>query len=202
MAPLFNTTAVCNTTQACASALDMVQERLDDANRLSYILGALLGIIFLLFISSPLIFNLPKEKGDTGTRQATPPLGQEGIQMQDFQNREAPEPDEFIIDSEEEDEPPHTNQASQSTLPDPNRFRTVQVDGETFHVANSDATLLAETGVFRGAGDEQQLAQGCVEARTSSTASTRVPRARSNSAVSEGRREASPSEKIGTAVSV
>lgn len=170
MAPVFNTTAVCNTTQSCASALDLVQEQLDDAHRLSYILGALLGIVFLLFLSSPLIFNLPKEKDDYSTRRVSPPLGEEGIQMQDFQTRETLEPDEFIIDSEEEDELPHTNQAghsTQSTLPDPSRFRTVKVDGETFHVANSDSTLLAETGVFRGAGDEQQLARDCVEARVS-----------------------------------
>lgn len=126
--------------------------------------------------------------------------------MQDFQNRRTPEPDEFIIDSEEEDEPPHTNQAghsTQSTLPDPSRFRTVKVDGETFHVANSNSTLLAETGVFRGAGgDEQQLARDCVQARTPPTASTPVSHARSDGAVSDDGREASPNGRIGTAVSM
>lgn len=126
--------------------------------------------------------------------------------MQDFQNRRTPEPDEFIIDSEEEDEPPHTNQAghsTQSTLPDPSRFRTVKVDGETFHVANSDSTLLAETGVFRGAaGDERQLARDCVQARTPPAASTPASRARSDGAVSEDGRDASANDRIGTAVSV
>ncbi|KAH8763150.1 hypothetical protein F5883DRAFT_523644 [Diaporthe sp. PMI_573] len=196
MAPVFNTTTVCNTTEVCANALDIVQERLDDARRLSHILASLFGIVFLLFICSPLIFNLPRERNDYA-RRAPPPLEDEGIQMQDFERRDIPEPDEFAIDSEE-DEP---SNPSQSTLPDSSHFRTVTVDGETFHVAKSDATLLAETGVFRGAGDERQLAQRCVEeAQPKSVASSPVLPSRSYSAEGEGGHENSPHERIGTAV--
>lgn len=161
MAPLFNTTLVCNTTLACASALDKVQERYEDYERLSYILGALLGIMFLLFICSPLIFNLPRDKDDDhGTSRAPPPPPppqDDRIEMQDFAGpREMPSPEQFVIDNE-------APNSTQSTLPDPRHFREVEVDGERFHINKSDATLLAETGVFRGAGDEMDLATRCVD---------------------------------------
>lgn len=175
MAPLFNTTIVCNTTTTCAVALDKIQERYEDAERLSYILGALLGIVFLLFICSPLIFNLPREiDNNYETSRAPPPNPfpsppppeNDGVEMHDLgEAREIPSPGQFVIDEES----PNT---TQSSLPHPTHFRKVKLDGESFHVNNSDATLhvddsdatlLAQTGVFRGAGDEQELARRCVE---------------------------------------
>lgn len=86
MAPLFNTTAVCVTTEACAHALDVAQERLDDFQRLSYIFASLFGIVLLLFILSPLIFNLTKERPDF-TRDGPSSRENEGIQMRDLGNR-------------------------------------------------------------------------------------------------------------------
>lgn len=190
MAPLFNTTIICNTTTTCATALDKVQERYEDAERLSYILGALLGIVFLLFICSPLIFNLPREtENNYETSRAPPPNPfpsppeNDGVEMQDLGGaRHMPSPEQFVIDEEP------TN-STHSSLPDPTQFRKVKVDGESFHVNNSDATLLAETGVFRGAGDEQQLARRCVD-------ESRAP-----STVSDGEYEHTTHEdRIGTAV--
>lgn len=173
MAPLFNTTIACNTTASCVSALGTVQERYEDAERLSYILGALLGIVFLLFVCSPLIFNLPRDRDDNyEMRRAPPPPppANDGIEMQDLgEAREIPSQELFVIDEEEE------SNTTQSSLPDPRQFRKVKVDGESFHVNNSDATIqvddsdatrLAQTGVFRGAGDEQELARRCVEDRS------------------------------------
>lgn len=161
--PLVNTTIVCNTTLGTyAEALDKV-------------LGALLGIVFLLFVCSPLIFNLPKDKDDNRktTRQARPPppgitRTDDGIEMRDFADgREIPSPEQFVIGDDEspdatviEDESPNT---TQSTLPDPQQFREVIVDGELFHVNKSQASMLASTGVFRGAGDEHELATRCVD---------------------------------------
>lgn len=172
MAPVFNTTIVCNATASCASALDKVQERLDDSQRLSYILGALLGIVFLLFVASPLIFNLPRERDDdfeTSRAPPPPPLHNSGIEMEYLEGRELPSPGRFDVGSGDEEAP----NATQSTLPDPSRFRSVTLDGEQFHINKSDATLLAETGIFRGAaGDERELARRCVEeARAPSTVS-------------------------------
>ena len=188
MAPfkLFNTTRVCNTTAACASALDIAQERFDDANRLSYILGALLGIVFILLICSPLILNLPREQDDdfNTRRPPTPPQVDHGIEMRDFAVREIPEPEQFVIDSDEE-ETQDQNQASQSTLEDPRRFREVNVGDEKFHIYKSDASLPKETGVFHEAKAEQDLAERC---------------ARSPSTEEEGNDEASSRERIGTAV--
>lgn len=203
MAPLFNTTIVCNTTTTCAVALDKVQERYEDAERLSYILGALLGIVFLLFICSPLIFNLPREVDNNyETSRApppnpfpSPPPENDGVEMQDLREpREIPSPGQFVIGEEEES--PNTTQTS---LPDPTQFRKVKVDDESFHVNNSDATLhvddsdatrLAETGIFRGAGDEQELARRCVEDESPAP-----------STVGEGEYEGRPREgRIGTAV--
>lgn len=193
MAPLFNTTIVCNTTATCASALDKVQERYEDFERLSYILGALLGIVFLLFICSPLIFNLPKERDndDYESRRAPPssypayppPPDNDGVELQDLgEAREMPSPEQFVIGEE-------SANSTQSSLPDPSRFRQVKVDGESFHINKSDATLLEETGVFRGAGDERELARGCVD-------ETRAP-----STVGDGEYEGtSRGERIGTAV--
>ncbi|KAK2599656.1 hypothetical protein N8I77_011391 [Diaporthe amygdali] len=101
MAPLLNTTLICNSTSACASALVKVQEQLDDAERLSYILGALLGIVFLLFVCSPLIFNLPKE--DETSRTAPSPENNE-IEMRDLgSGGEMPDPNDFVINEEEAD---------------------------------------------------------------------------------------------------
>lgn len=190
MAPLANTTVVCNNTlSACAKALDRLQERYENAQRLSEILGALLGVVALLFICSPLIFNLPRNRDDNfETSRAPPPPPKDhnyGIEMQNLEeNREIPDPEQFVIGGEESPD------ASQSTLPDPSRFREVEVDGEVFHINKSDATLLAETGVFRGAGDEQDLARRCVEEE---------PRA--SSVAGEGEDEATPrEERVGTAV--
>lgn len=168
MAPLVNTTLVCNTTLACAAALHKVQQRYEDYQRLSYILGALLGIVFLLFICSPLIFNLPRDQDDDYETSRGPPVPPKDydIEMQNLERpREMPSPDKFVID---DDEAPNS---TQSTLPDPRRFREVQVDGERFHISNSDATLLAETGIFRGAGDEQELARRCCDSVDPSVAS-------------------------------
>lgn len=173
MAPVFNTTVVCNATASCASALNKVQERLEDSQRLSYILGALLGIVFLLFVASPLIFNLPKERDDddlTMDRAPPPPPPSEnnGIEMEDLEGRELPSPNRFDVGSDDEESP----NATRSTFPDPSRFRSVTLDGEDFHINKSEATLLAETGIFHGAaGGERELARCCVEeARTPSTA--------------------------------
>lgn len=190
MAPLVNTTVVCNNTlAACAKAFHRVQERYEDAERLSGILGALLGIVVLLFICSPIIFNLPRDGDDNfETSRAPPPPPPKddicGIEMQNLEgNRETPSPEQFIIGEES----PNT---TQSTLPDPQRYREVVVDGERFHINKSDATLLADTGVFRGAGDEQDLAQRCVEEES-----------RASSAAGEGEYEAaSREERVGTAV--
>lgn len=162
MAPLINTTVVCNNTlAACAEAFDRIQERYDDAERLSDILGALLGIVVFLFICSPLIFNLPRNRRDNfETSRAPPPPPKDdiyGIEMRNLgENRDMPSPEQFVIGEES----PNT---TQSRSPDPQRFREVVVDGERFHINKSDATLLAETGVFRGVGDEQDLARQCVE---------------------------------------
>lgn len=189
MAPLANTTVVCNDTlAACAKALHRAQERYEDAVRLSEILGALLGIVALLFICSPLIFNLPRNRDDNfETSRAPPPPPKDdnyGIEMQNLEeNRDIPDPEQFVIGEESPD-------ASQSTLPDPSRFREVEVDGEVFHINKSDATLLAETGVFRGAGDEQDLARRCVEEES-----------RASPVADEGEDEATPrEERVGTAV--
>lgn len=204
MAPLFNTTIACNATASCVSALDTVQERYEDAERLSYILGALLGIVFLLFVCSPLIFNLPRDREDTyETRRAPPPpTNDDGIEMQYLEQaremrdlgeaRGIPSQELFVIDEEE------SSSTTQSSLPDPRQFRKVKVDGESFHVNNSDATLdvddsdatrLAQTGVFRGAGDEQELARRCVEDRSPAPSS-----------VGEGEYEGTSRGRIGAAV--
>lgn len=189
MAPLVNTTVVCNNTlAACAKAFHRVQERYEDAERLSGILGALLGIVVLLFICSPIIFNLPRDRDDnfeTSRAPRPPPKdGIYGIEMQTLEgNRDIPSPKQFVIGGES----PNT---TQSTLPDPQRYREVVVDGERFHINKSDATLLADTGVFRGAGDEQDLAQRCVEEES-----------RPSSAAGDGEYEAtSREERVGTAV--
>ncbi|KAG6361152.1 hypothetical protein INS49_009376 [Diaporthe citri] len=197
MAPIFNTTIVCNTTATCASALDTVQERYEDAERLSYILGALLGIVFLLFVCSPLIFNLPRERDDDYETSRAPPPNpfpsapseNDGVEMQNLAGvREMPSPEQFAIDA--------TN-STRSSLPDPERFRKVKVDGESFHVNNSDATFhvddsdatrLAQTGVFRGAGDEQELARRCVD------------EAGALSMAGDGEYEGTSRDRIGTAV--
>lgn len=203
MAPLFNTTIVCNTTTTCAAALDKAQERYEDAEHLSYILGALLGIVFLLFICSPLIFNLPREVDNNYDRSRAPPPNpfpsppppeNDGIEMHDLGGaREIPSPEQFVIGEDE------SSNTTQTSLPDPTQFRKVKVDGESFHVNNSDATLhvddsdatrLAQTGVFRGAGDEQELARRCVEDESPAP-----------STVGEGECEGTPREgRIGTAV--
>ncbi|POS78275.1 hypothetical protein DHEL01_v203332 [Diaporthe helianthi] len=208
MAPLFNTTAVCNTTKACAHALDVAQLRLDDFQRLSYILGSLFGIALLLFILSPLIFNLPKE-GPASTKSVPSPRGAgERIQMQNLERPGNPEP-EFVIgedsDEEDDDHPPKV-QASQSTLSDLRGFREVNVDGETFHVVRSyqDVARLEKTRVFQGVGDERRLAQRCVdEARPMSLSSSTVllPSRSYSPGDSRGRQD-SPGPRIGTAVSV
>lgn len=164
MAPLFNTTIVCNTTVSCAKALDKTAERFEDFQRLSCILGSLFGIALILLLCSPLILNLPKDCDDNyGTRfPPSPPPENDEIEMRDLQGAREPEmphPDRFAVDPDEEPGPHST----QSTFLDPGRFREVEVDGERFHVSNSEATILAETGVFRGAGDERVLARSCVE---------------------------------------
>lgn len=202
MAPLFNTTAVCNTTENCAHALDVAQLRLDDFQRLSYILASLFGIVLLLFICSPLILNLPKERPDS-TRSAPSSQENKGLQMRDLERRGDPQP-QFVI-GDEDDDPAHTIQGSKSTLPDPSRFREVKVDGETFHVARSaeDVARLQETRVFRGAGDERELAQRCVdEARPTSSSSSPVLPSGSHSAGNEQTRRDSTGSRIGTAVSM
>lgn len=190
MAPLVNVTVVCNNTlAACAKALHIAQERYEDAERLSVILGALLGIVVFLFICSPLILNLPRGRDDNfETSRAPPPPPPKGdiygIEMRNLgANRHLPSPEQFVIGEES----PNT---TQSTLPDPRRFREVEVEGERFHINKSDATLLAETGVFRGAGDEQDLARRCTEEES-----------RASSAAVEGEHEATSREdRIGTAV--
>lgn len=162
MAPLFNTTLVCNTTASCAKALDKTAEKLEDFQRLSCILGSLFGIALILLLCSPLILNLPRDCDDNyGTRSPPPPPPEnDEIEMRNLENpREMPHPDRFVVDPDEEPGP----HSSQSTFPDPGKFREVEVDGERFHVSNSEATILAETGVFRGAGDERVLARSCVE---------------------------------------
>lgn len=162
MAPLFNTTLVCNTTASCAKALDKTAEKLEDFQRLSCILGSLFGIALILLLCSPLILNLPRDCDDNyGTRSPpTPPPENDEIEMRNLENpREMPHPDQFVVDPDEEPGPHST----QSTFVDPGKFREVEVDGERFHVSNSEATILAETGVFRGAGDERVLARSCVE---------------------------------------
>jgi hypothetical protein len=224
MAPVFNTTAVCNTTESCAHALDFMQELFDDTKRLSYILGSLLGIVSILFLLSPIICcNLPKRRDDdydSSRARAYPhPNESEDIQMHDFANRNAPHRDEFIIDSEEDEQSDPTKKASSSILFDQSHFRAVNVDGETFHVARSDGTMPKQTSVFRGAGDEQQLAPGCFREgrRTSFVSSlTTLPEGQPTSVVSslttgpgssygaegENGRNSTSHERIGAAVSV
>lgn len=159
MAPILNTTLIiCNTTAACVSALSKVEEQLDDAYRLNYILGANLALIFLLFICSPLIFNLPRDSDGTVLEaRTTPPTSENtGIEMQNMErDRELPSPEEFVVPNEDSG----MSRVSPENL---REYASIELEGERFHIRKSEPTILAETGIFRGLGDERELARRCV----------------------------------------
>lgn len=154
---MFNsTTIICNSTLLCTAQISFLQARIEDAQRLNYILGTLLGLISLvslLFLCVPLISNRPKAQ-----------LKDDDIELGNMVHA-----DRFAVAADQENSRVSDDGSSTVTyFGIPREYRGVMPRGENDHVQKSDTSTLLDTGVFRGLANQRELAAKCVRVDESS----------------------------------
>lgn len=150
---LNSTTVFCNSTVSCTIEISSLQERLEHAQRLSYVLGALFALVSLLFLCGPLIFKRKQPQADSNHAKLA----------------DMPHSDRFTIAKDQESSQVGADAASTVTpLKTPNEYREAMIRGKKYHFRESDAFRLAETGIFSGLPNQWELAAKCVRAGGSS----------------------------------